>query len=474
MLLVTVSMSLVGISIVNVALPSIQTGLDATDSDLQWVLSGYALTFGVLLVAAGRAGDVLGRGGLYILGVAMFGLASIVAGLASDITVLNIARFAQGIGSGILNPQIMGMIQRFFRGADRGRAFGLYGTTVGLSMGLGPLIGGALIALAGDTTGWRWTFFVNVPASMVAIALAVAWFPRPLFIRPKRIKKDSAKPTLSPRKALDLDPVGILLLGASILVVLLPFIQPTGSGSSWLLIPFGLALAGAWVLWELKYRARGRSPMVDMTIFHSSGFTNGVVIATVYFFGITGIWVLVALYMQQDLGYSAFDAGLVGVPSAFCAAFSARWAGRHVTIYGRRIVTVGIIVAISGLLLSMLVIQLHAAGMASIWWLLGTLSLIGVAQGSVISPNQTITLFDTPLEYAGSTGGILQTGQRLGSAIGLGVITAIAFAVRSNFGWTAAITVSFAVIVAALVLCLVVSIRDIVQRHGDVALILKS
>lgn len=470
-LLVTVSMSLVGISIVNVALPSIQTGLNATDSDLQWVLSGYALTFGVILVAAGRAGDVLGRGGFYLLGVVLFGASSVIAGLATDVTVLNTARFVQGVGSGILNPQIIGMIQRFFSGAERGRAFGLYGTVVGLSMGLGPLVGGALIAVAGETTGWRWTFFVNVPASIVAISLAIAWFPRPFFITSKRSKSDAGASARTSRTQLDLDPVGIFLLGASILIILLPFIQPKGSNWSWMLILVGLVLAAAWVLWELHYRSRGRSPIVDMNIFRSSGFTNGVVLATGYFFGITGIWVLIALYMQQELGYSAFEAGLVGVPSAVFAAFSARWSGRHVTTYGRRIVTIGIIVAITGLLLSVLVIQLQAAGLVNIWWLLVTLSLIGVAQGSVISPNQTITLFDTPSEYAGSTGGILQTGQRIGSAIGLGVVTAIAFAVRDNFGWTAAITVSFAVIIVALALCLVVSIRDIFQRHGYVALV---
>lgn len=464
-------MSLVGISIVNVALPSIQTGLGASDSDLQWVLSGYALTFGVILVAAGRAGDVLGRGGLYILGVAVFGISSIVAGLAPDVYVLNIARFFQGVGSGIFNPQTIGMIQHFFSGADRGRAFGLYGTTVGLSMGLGPLVGGAIIAIVGDATGWRWTFFVNVPASVIAIALAFAWFPRPLFIRSVKAKTEGSMRTGRSRPRLDLDPVGILILGSTILVILLPFIQPKGSAWSWILIPVGLALAAVWVLWELNYGARGRSPMVDMSIFRSAGFTNGVALATLYFFGITGIWVLVALYMQLELGYSAFEAGLIGVPSAICAAFSARWAGRRVTIYGRRIVTFGIIIAMSGLILSMIVIQLHAADILSIWWLLGTLSLIGVAQGAVISPNQTITLFDAPLDYAGSTGGILQTGQRIGSAIGLGVITAIAFAVRSNFGWTAAIIVSFIVIVVAMALCLAVALRDIAQRHGNVALV---
>lgn len=465
-LLVTVSMSLIGISIINVALPSMQVNLGASESDLQWVLSGYALTFGIVLVAAGRAGDVLGRGSLYIFGVALFCVSSIVAGLAADVSLLKAARFAQGLGSGILSPQIIGMIQQYFRGSDRARAFGMYGTVVGLSMGLGPLAGGAIIAVAGDAEGWRWTFFVNVPVSIVAIVLALAWFPRPLYTR----RAASERATTGERKRngkelLDLDPVGIILLGGSILVILLPFIKPPETLWTWSLIPVGIFLAAAWVGWELHYRKSGRSPIVDMAIFRTRGFSNGVTLATIYFFGITGIWVLVALYMQQELGHTAFEAGMVGLPSAVCAAFSARWAGRHVTFYGRRIVTAGILIAITGLASSILVVVLQAQGMVSIWWLLLTLSLIGIAQGSVISPNQTITLTDAPLAYAGSTGGILQTGQRIGSAIGLGVITAIAFSVQIHFGWAAAIVVSFAVIVAVLLLCLAVSIVDMAQRR---------
>src|SRR5699024_2205672 len=137
-------MSLVSVSIVNVALPSIQQGLNASDSDVQWVLAGYALTFGVFLVAAGRAGDLLGRGGFFILGVAVFTVSSIVAGMAPNADALNAARFVQGVGSGVLNPQGIGMIQQYFRGAERGKAFGYFGSVVGVAVGIGPVLGGLL------------------------------------------------------------------------------------------------------------------------------------------------------------------------------------------------------------------------------------------------------------------------------------------------------------------------------------------
>lgn len=152
-LLTVIFMSLVSVSIVNVALPSIKQALDASQSDLQWVLSGYALTFGVILVAAGRAGDIMGRGGIFILGVAVFTAASIASGLAPNAMWLNVARFIQGIGSGLLNPQGLGMIQQYFRGAERGRTFGYLGTTVGFSVAIGPVLGGFLIELGGLELG---------------------------------------------------------------------------------------------------------------------------------------------------------------------------------------------------------------------------------------------------------------------------------------------------------------------------------
>src|SRR5699024_9585385 len=184
-LLMAIFMSLMSVSVVNVALASIQTGLDASQSDIQWVLSGYALTFGVVLVSAGRAGDLLGRGGFFILGMVIFTLASVAAGLAPDAQWLNGARFVQGVGSGFLNPQAVGMIQQYFRGPERGRAFGFFGTTVGVSVAIGPILGGLLIQLGGVEIGWRLTFLINVPVGLLAIVLALLWFPRPLIHKPQ-------------------------------------------------------------------------------------------------------------------------------------------------------------------------------------------------------------------------------------------------------------------------------------------------
>ena len=153
--------------------------LGASDADLQWVLAGYALSFGVLIIPAGRLGDLLSRPALYLAGILVFTVASVIAGLAGDMLVLNFARVLQGVGSGLLMPQVLGMIQQHFQGAERARALGAYGTVVAISMGAAPLLGGLIIDIAGSEDGWRWTFFINVPVSLVAVVLAFFWFPRP-------------------------------------------------------------------------------------------------------------------------------------------------------------------------------------------------------------------------------------------------------------------------------------------------------
>ncbi|WP_376714883.1 MFS transporter [Janibacter limosus] len=232
-LLVAIFMSLVGVSIVNVAIPSIQHGLGASDSDVQWVLSGYALTFGVVLVAGGRAGDLLGRGGLFVIGATVFTLASVAAGLAPGAGSLNAARFVQGVGSGLLNPQGVGMIQQYFRGAERARAFGAFGSVVGVAVGIGPVIGGLLIELGGSEIGWRLTFLVNVPVGLLCIALAFLWFPKPLLRRPVAAEGQRAHGWRS------LDPVGSLLLGLAVLATMLPFVEGGPRRSSGSPCPWG-------------------------------------------------------------------------------------------------------------------------------------------------------------------------------------------------------------------------------------------
>lgn len=172
-------MSGLDVSIVNVALPSIREGLSASEDGLQWTLSGYALTFGLLLVPAGRLGDARSRRAIFMWGVALFTLSSAACGFAGNMTVLIVARLVQGMAAGMMNPQVSGLIQQMFRGSERGRAFGALGATIGVSTAAGPLIGGALVTAFGPEHGWRWVFLVNLPIGIALLPLARHVLPAP-------------------------------------------------------------------------------------------------------------------------------------------------------------------------------------------------------------------------------------------------------------------------------------------------------
>ncbi|WP_309131805.1 MFS transporter [Brevibacterium sp.] len=455
--LVPLFMSLLSVSIINVVLPAISTTIDASSSELQWVLTGYALSFGVVLVAAGRAGDVFGRGQLFVIGVGLFGLSSLISGLAPDPVILNLARVLMGLGSGLLNPQVVGLLQQYFQGSQRGRAFGLMGTVVGVSVAIGPVLGGVLVALFGDEHGWRSAFLVNVPFAVLSLVLAKLWLPASAW---RAVGDDTA----AAAKKHDLDPIGTVLLGLGVLLILLPFVESSGGWFVWLALPLGSATIVGWVRWERGYAARGRTPMVNLALFRTRSFSSGSIIITLYFMGVTSVWVLVAVYMQQGLGHTALAAGMIGLPAALLSAVSADLSGRFVFQVGRSLVVWGIVTCLLGLVATIAVVWLLTLGIGSEWWMLVTLSLIGIAQGMVISPNQTLTLQEVPLRYAGAAGGVLQTGQRIGTSMGLAIMTALAFAVVAADGWDTAMIWSFAAISVVVILAGFVGLGEV--RRG--------
>ena len=450
-ILSAIFMSLLSVSIVNVALPSIQSSLNASYADLQWILAGYTLSFGVFLVGAGRAGDLFGRGALFIAGTFLFTLASIASGLAADPLRLNIARVIQGIGSGFLTPQGVGMIQQYFHGKERGWAFGLFGTTVGVSVALGPVLGGLLINLFGADLGWRLTFLINVPTGILTMTLAWLWFPRPL-LAVEKLKQ--------PGWFKALDPIGAIILGLAVLAILFPFVESYRSPVLWVLLPIGLVLVLLFIRWERRFEQKGFSPMVNLDLFSITTYRNGNISMCLYFLGITSIWVLVPIYLQQVLGFSAFESGLLGLPSALMVSFTAVRAGKAVGNYGIKVVIVGLAVSLIGLLFAVLAFYLNAVYNVSIWWLAVALAIFGIGQGATISPIQTLTLSEVPLNYAGSAGAVLQTGQRIGTSVGIAVITAIVFTLQPIYSWMFATMVGFGTIIAMILIALLINLRD--------------
>ncbi|MEU4570318.1 MFS transporter [Micromonospora sp. NPDC023956] len=450
--LVAAFMTLLDVSIVNVAVPSIDRTLGASPSDLQWVLSGYALTFGLVLVPAGRLGDARGRRTAFVVGIALFTLTSALAGFATSPAWLIAARLVQGAAAGLVNPQVTGLIQELFHGPERGRPFGLLGATIGISTAIGPLLGGLLIAVGGEEHGWRWVFFVNVPVGIAAVVLGWRLLPAPV-----RRQGTGAR---------QLDPVGVLLLGVGVVLVLLPLVQREQwhGLSRWLLVAAGLATLGAFGFWERWYASRGE-PLFDLGLFRLRSYTLGSVIALVYFGGFTALFFIFTLFLQNGLGYSALLAGLAITPFALGSAAASALGGRVVNRYGRPLVTIGLLTVVVGLGAVVLALRFLPDAPAPLVTALPLL-VAGIGSGLVITPNQTLTLAEVPVPEAGSAAGMLQTGQRIGAAAGIAAVGAVLFSslADSDGDWSVAFRHSLLLAVGVICLALLVALLD-VHRH---------
>ncbi|AGZ43164.1 major facilitator superfamily transporter [Actinoplanes friuliensis DSM 7358] len=447
-------MTLLDVSIVNVALPAIRADLDLSPGGLQWVLSGYALTFGLLLVPAGRFGDARGRRNLFIVGLALFTLASAAAGLATSALWLIIARLVQGAAAGVVNPQVSGLIQQLFKPAERGRPFGLLGATIGISTAVGPLLGGLLIQVFGAEQGWRWIFFINVPIGIAAIVLGYRWIPA------RRADQQDRQ---------SLDSVGVLLLGLGVLLILLPLVQEREwqGPAKWLLLVAGLGVLGGFLAWERRYAAHG-TPVIELGLFKQRSYGLGALIGLLYFAGFTTIFFIYTLYLQNGLGYSALLAGLAITPFALGSAGAAALGGRIVNRYGRPLVATGLTLVAVGLGGTVLALDL-VRGTNGGWAAAFPLLIAGLGSGLVISPNQTLTLADVPVERAGSAGAVLQTGQRIGTAVGIAVVGAVFFnrLAAGNNDWSAALRMGLLVTIGLVLVALVAALADVVAARRD-------
>ncbi len=451
-------MTLLDVSIVNVALPSIRTGLHTSDSALQWVLSGYALTFGLVLVPAGRLGDARSRRAVFMAGLALFTVTSALVGAARDETWLVTARLLQGVAGGVLVPQNSGFIQQLFRGAERGRAFGVLGATIGLSTAVGPLLGGLLIQGFGAAEGWRWVFYVNLPIGVVALLLARRLLPPPEPAAGRGARSGVAA----------FDPVGVVLLGTGTVALLLPFVEERAwhGPAKWLPLAAAAVLLTVFVRWERRF-ARHGEPVVNPVLFHARSFSLGTALSLVYFAGFTAIFFIFTLYLQSGLRYSALSAGLSITPFALGSALSAAVGGQIVHRFGRPLVVVGLAAVVVGLVGAAVAVHL-GSGPGVGWLTAAPLLVAGVGSGLVIAPNQALTLRDVDVVRAGSAGGVLQTAQRIGSAIGIAAVGSVFFAhvAAHRTDWAGAFQRGVAVAVAFVVAALLVALCDVRGGRG--------
>src|SRR5436190_10172565 len=353
-----VFMVILDVFIVNVTAPSLRSELGASDSDLQWVVAAYLLTYAVSLITGGRLGDVFGRRRMFKLGIAGFTVASALCAAAPDPTTLIVARLLQGFGGAAMWPQVLSIIQVEFSPAERPKAFGVQGLVQGLAAIVAQIIGGGLIALDLLGLGWRWVFLVNVPVGAVALYAA------------NRVLPESRSET-----ARRLDLVGVALATLALSLVMIPAVEGRELGwPAWTFAAFALAIPAAalFVAAERRITARGGSPLVELRLFETRGFRIGLLSATVLYFVIS-FFFLLAIYMQEGLGLSALDSGLAFTPIAVAFVASSLTGPRLADGAREYLPQAGATLAALGLITTIVGVQATVNGPLSAWPILSML-----------------------------------------------------------------------------------------------------
>src|SRR4051794_36698574 len=409
--------TLLDVSIVNVALPSIGRSTGADASELQWVVSGYALAFGMVPIIGGRLGDDRGRKRMLLIGIASFVGCSALVGFAPTPGVLILGRVLQGLAGGLLNPQVSGIVQQLFPPGERAKAFGALGAAVGIATAAGPVVGGLIIAVGGSEFGWRLCFLVNVPIGILSLVLCAR-------LLPPSPARDGTRP---------LDLPGAALLTVGVFGLLFPAVEFDASHDlrlAFLAVP-ALAVLAGFVLWERGPAVRRGHPLIDMGLFRIRSYSDGVVLAVLFFCAYTGTPLVLALFLQDGLGFSPLHSGLTASAYAVGTAISAPIAGRLLHRHGRRVLVAALVLFGTGVGAAALVAASRAGvvGPSAVALLMApALLLAGLGGGSVITPNQALSLAEVDVRGGSTAGGMLQTSQRIGNAIGAAVISAVFYA----------------------------------------------
>jgi EmrB/QacA subfamily drug resistance transporter len=418
------SLFMVGIdnTIVNVALPSIQRDLHTSVSGLQWVIDAYTVVLASLLMLAGSTGDRLGRRRTFQVGLLLFTIGSLLCSLAPGLGWLVAARAVQAMGGSMLNPVAMSIITNTFtEPAERARAIGMWGAVAGISMALGPVVGGLLVGSA----GWASIFWVNVPVGIAAMVLAQRFIPESKAPRPRRP-----------------DPVGQVLMILLLASLTYTIIEAPSVGWAATRTLGGFVLAavalGSFIVWE----NRRDEPLIDPRFFRSAPFSGATVMAVCGFGALAGFLFLNTLYLQDVLGYSALKAGLYVLPMATATMLLSPYSGRLVASKGPRIslVTAGICMTVSGFLLTGLTTDTPTAR------LLAAYVIFGAGFGMINAPITNTAVSGMPRAQAGVAAAVASTSRQIGQSLGVAIIGSVVvssvhgplrtgFAQASHAGW---------------------------------------
>jgi EmrB/QacA subfamily drug resistance transporter len=404
LLCATQFMVVLDVSIVNVALPSIQKSLHFSESSLQWVTSAYALTFGGFLMLGGRAADLLGRRRLFMIGLVVFSGASLVCGLSGSSGVLIGARAVQGLGAAIISPAALSILTNTFEeGAERNTALGVWGAIAGLGGAAGVLLGGVLT----DTLSWEWIFFINVPIGLIVLALA------PVLLSESRVEVAKRR----------YDPAGAITVTAGLVLLVYGLVQT--NNHSWT-APSTIALFAASALLLALFvwiELRSEDPVLPLRIFRNRTLTGANVVGALLGASIFAMFFMLSLYMQQVLGYSALRTGVAYLPVAISIIVAAAVSQALVTRIGvRRVLAAGMVLQVAGLLWFA---RVAVDGTYAVDLLPGFL-LAGFGLGFAFVPDTIAALQGVKPDQAGVASGLINTSQQIGGALGVAVLVTVA------------------------------------------------
>ena len=441
-MMIAVLMDMIDVTIVNVALPTIRRDLGASATQLEWVVSAYMLAFAAALITAGSLGDLLGRKRLFLAGIATFGLASLAAGLAQAPGELIAARVVQGAAAAVMTPQLLATFRTVFDGAERGKAFGLYGAILGFASAIGLLLGGILTSANLFGWGWRSVFFVNVPVAVISLALSLRFVP-------ETRERSARRP----------DFAGAVLLTAALLAIVYPLLEGRSLGwPAWIWLMLGAGVVALCVLGfveERRHRDRV-APLLRTRLFRIPAFTAGLGVQLAFAAGIQGFFLIFTIWVQAGQHYSPLRAGLTTVAFSVGSFVLASFAVPLAQRYGRLVLAAGGVLMAAGLA-GVDVGAHHVGTSTSPWPLVPGLAVAGAGLALLVIPLVNVVLAAVPAEAAGGASGLFSTAQQLGGAIGIAAIGSVFFGSLGRHPLVDSFTHTAPYAAAAFLVCAVLS-----------------
>jgi EmrB/QacA subfamily drug resistance transporter len=411
-LLLAAFMNLLDISIVNIAIPSIQSSLHASYADVQWALAAYTLAYAVVLITGGRLGDAYGRKRLFLIGVTGFTIMSALCGAAPSPGALIACRVVQGAMGAIMIPQVLAVIQVIFPPAERIKALAAFGVTAGLGTVSGPLLGGLLTQHNLFGLGWRPIFLINVPVGIIAVAAAA------VLVRESRAPRP-------PR----LDPGGVALITAALLLLLYPLVQGRQLGwPAWTFVAMAASVPvlALFIWYERVKTSQGSSPLVQLSLFRQRAFSIGIATAVTFFLGVTSFALVLTLFLQIGLGFTPLHAGLTFLPFSGGVLIASGAAARLAPRFGRGVSMTGALVMVAGITGLIVTVARYGPAVTTAE-MVPALIVAGLGMGAVLAPLADIMLAGVDRQHAGSASGLFNTSIQIGASVGVAVIGVIFF-----------------------------------------------